>query len=288
MGVKTIEGNTSAAKGLIANGGGVAAKEYANSYSKIAVIFRPKYKSEEEAKKVIATAKSFVGYLEKKSNSKLNDFTANAGYNNYNMFAPHAKSATGNSVYQNGVAWCDIFVDDVMIRALGVDRAKKLLGGWSVYTPTSANYLANAGAVKVTAENAKFGDIIFFKNSSRICHTGFVTNGYAETPATNKFSYSQKQFVNDICKALGVQSAQAAYNKTITLSEKKNPKHILVLYVQSRLKDLGYYTGTPDRDFGKLTTKAVNAYQSKVLRYKVTDGELTKKGLMWKTLLGLT
>lgn len=203
------------------------------------------------------------------------------------MFAPHAKEATGSSVYQNGVAWCDIFVDDVFIRALGTSRAKTLLGGWSAYTPTSANYLSNAGAEKVSASNARFGDIIFFKNSSRICHTGIVTNGYEETPATNKFIYSQKQFVNDICKALNVKSVDLAFLKTVTVSEKKNPNHILVLYLQSRLKDLGYYTGTPDREFGPLTTKAVNAYQTQVLKYKYPDGEVTARGKMWKTLLGL-
>lgn len=286
MGVKTIEGNTSASKGLIANGGGVAAKEYANTYSKIAVIFRPPYKDEEEAKKVVKVARSYIGYLEKKTNAKLNDFTANAGYNNFNMFAPHAKSATGCSVYVNGVAWCDIFVDDMFIRAYGASRAKYLLGGYSVYTPDSANLLSKI-AKKVSPAEARFGDVIFFKNSTRICHTGIVTNGYEETPATNKFTYSQEQFVSDVCKALGVKSADAAFNKTITLSAKKNSNHILVLYLQSRLKDLGYYTGTPDREFGNLTTKAVNAYQTKVLKYKTTDGEVTKKGKMWKSLLGI-
>lgn len=287
MSVKTIEGNTSAAKGLIANGGGVSEKEYTNGYSKIAVILRPKY-ALGEAASVIKEAKKYVGYLEKRSNLNLTNFTANAGYNNYNMFAPHAKAATGDSVYQNGVAWCDIFVDDVMIRALGAKRAKQLLGGWSAYTPTSANYLIKAGAQKVSAAEAQYGDIIFFKNSQRICHTGFVTNGYKVSSATDKnFSYPKEQFVSDVCKALNVKDANAAWNKAVTLSEKKNSKHILVLYVQMLLKEFGYYTGTPDRDFGPLTTKAVNEYQKKVLGYKTVDGEITKKGKMWKTLLGV-
>ena len=286
MSVQTIEGNTSSGKGLIANGGGVFAKSYSDSYSKIAAIYRPKYKAG-EADKVIAEAKKYIGYLEKKSNSQLENFTGNAGYGNFNMFAPHAKAVTGASVYQNAVAWCDIFVDDVIIRALGIARAKEILGGWSAYTPTSANYLRQNGSKKVEVTDAKYGDIIFFKNSARICHTGFVTNGYTEKPATNKFTYTQAQFIEEVCKALNVKTASAALNKTLTLSEKKNPKHILVLYVQKRLKDLGYYTGTPDREFGKLTTKAVNAYQSNVLKYKNPDGEITKRSTMWKSLLGL-
>ena len=287
MPIKTIEGNTSAVKGLIANGGGVAEKEYTNNYSKIAGIYHPKYDLG-EASKVVAMAKKYVGYLEKKSNSQLENFTANAGTKNYNMFAPHAKAATGSSVYQNGVAWCDIFVDDMFIRALGKARAKQLLGDWSAYTPTSEKLIVKAGAVKVPASEACYGDVIFFKNSLRTCHVGIVTNGYKVAAATDKnFKYGQTQFVSDVCTALKATNASNALSKSVTLSEKKNSKHILVLYLQMRLKDLGYYEGTPDREFGPLTTKAVNEYQKKVLLYKTVDGEVTKKGKMWKTLLGI-
>lgn len=288
MSIKTIEGNTSSTKGLIANGGCTAEKEYANNYSKIAVIYRPKYKVG-EAQKLVAVAKKYVGYLEKRSNFNLENFTANAGYNNFNMFAPHAKKATGSSIYQNGVKWCDIFVDDMFIRAFGATRAKELLGDWSAYTPTSSNYLKATGAKIVSPSEAIYGDVIFFKNSSKICHTGIVTTGYRVASATDKnFAYSQKQLVTDVCKALKAANVNKALSKTVTLSEKKNSKHILVLYVQNRLKDLGYYTGTPDRDFGPLTTKAVNEYQKKVLGYKNVDGEITKKAKMWKSLLGIS
>lgn len=287
MSVNTIEGNTSSQKGLIANGGCVAEKSYSNTYNRIAIILRPKYKND-EAYKVISTAKKYRGYLEKKSNSLLESFTSNAGANNYNMFAPHAKSATGSSIYQNGVAWCDIFVDDMFIRALGASRAKQLLGGWSAYTPSSAELLRRAGAKSVPPSEATFGDVIFFKNSTRICHTGLVTNGYNIEPATNdNYKYSQNDFIKEVCGYLGVKDAQSAFSKTVTLSATKNPKHTLVLYVQKRLKDLGYYKGVPDRDFGPLTTDAVNQYQSKVLRYKNTDGEITKRGNMWRSLLGI-
>lgn len=286
MSVFTIEGNTSNSQGLVANGGCVAQKSYEDNYGRIAVIYRPTYIND-EAHRVIKEAKKYVGYLEKKSNFQLENFSANAGSKNYNMFAPHAKKATGSSVYVNGQAWCDMFVDDVMIRALGVDRARALLGGWSAYTPTSANYLKKVATV-VKPEQARFGDILFFKNSTRICHTGFVTNGFKETPANDyHFSYTHEEFIADVCKALKVSNATKALAKTVTLSEKTNSKHILVLYVQQRLKDLGYYKGTPDRDFGPKTTEAVNFYQKLVLGYKKQDGEITKKSRMWQTLLGL-
>lgn len=168
--IYTVGGNTGAGNTLIANGGGVAKKSYADTYSKIAHIWRPKYE-EGEALKVAQEALKYVGYLEKKSNANLESFTANAGSGNYNMFAPHAKSATGSGVYVNGVAWCDIFADDMFIRALGAKRAKALLGGWSAYTPTSSDYLRKAGAKEVTdRKKAQYGDVVFFKNASRICH----------------------------------------------------------------------------------------------------------------------
>lgn len=285
--LKTVEGNTGSSKGLVANGGCVAQKDYSSSYSRIAVIYRPKYLIG-EADKVVAEALKYVGYLEKKSNKSLEDFKANAGSNNYNMFAPHAKGETGSSVYQNGVAWCDIFVDDMFIRAFGAKRAKVLLGDWSAYTPTSAAFLQRAGAEVISPAMAKYGDIIFFKNSSRICHVGIITNYYSNPAKDNdKLIYSHDEFVADVCKTLKVSNAKKAWSKTITLSEKYNNTNILVLYVQKRLQDLGYYKGIPDREFGPLTIEAVNAYQKKVLGYKNPDGEITRKGFMWKTLLGL-
>jgi len=283
--IKTIEGNTSSTKGLVANGGCVAEKSYVNNHSKIAVIFRPKYKDTVEARKLVKTAKKYVGYCEKKSNSFLDHFTKNAGSKNWNMFAPHAKEATGSSVYANGVYWCDIFVDDMFIRAFGVARAKELLGGWSAYTPDSANKLAKVGAAKVLRDDVKCGDIIFFKNSVRICHIGIITNGYVETPASEEFDYRYEDFKEEVCGILNVRTAAQAFNKTITLSAKKNSNDILVLPVQKRLKALGFYSGVPDREFGPLTTTAVNKYQKDILKYKNCDGELTKKGKMWKTLL---
>ena len=288
--IYTVGGNTSGGSTLVANGGSVAKKSYPSSYPRIACIWRPKYKSG-EALKVAQEALKYVGYLEKKSNSKLTNFTANAGYNNFNMFAPHAYKATGSGVYVNGVAWCDIFEDDILIRALGVKRALELLGGWSAYTPTSSQFLESAGAKEITDfSTSKYGDIIFFKDSSGICHveivvTGVVGEGSLTAPAST--SYTQKDFINDVCKILGVKTAKKALNKTVTLSRKINSTHALVLPVQKYLKALGYYTKVCDRDFGAGTEEAVNAYQKGILKYTAVDGEITAKKNMWKSMLGL-
>lgn len=123
------------------------------------------------ASKVIAIAEAEVGYLEKKSNSNLDSKTANAGSNNFTKYSRDLVKWVG-SPYAQGVAWCDIFVDHCFIKAFGLTEAKKLIGGWSAYTPTSAQYYKNMG--RWHTSKPQVGDQIFFKNSTRICHTGIV------------------------------------------------------------------------------------------------------------------
>lgn len=119
---------------------------------------------------VLAVAAKYVGYLEKKSAKYLDDMTKNAGYNNYTKFARDYKTHTGLNL--QGQPWCDMFVDECMIEAYGLEKAKEMLGGFSAYTPTSANMYKAVG--RWTTGTPKPGYQIFFKNSSRICHTGFV------------------------------------------------------------------------------------------------------------------
>lgn len=253
--IYTVGGNTSGGSTLVANGGCVAQKSYPSTYQKISKIWRPKYKSD-EAKKVVKTALSFVGYMEKKTCSQLEDFKSNAGYGNFNMFAPHAMAATGSGVYVNGVAWCDIFVDDMFIRALGVERAKQLLGGWSAYTPTSSNYLKSAGAnLIVDFSAATYGDIIFFKDSNGgICHVEIVTSNFS---ADNKDTGTSPL----LCVALP------------TL--KNGTTGTQVKYLQANLSKLGFKGKdkkilVTDGDFGKNTLYALKKFQKK---YKlIVDG----------------
>lgn len=123
-------------------------------------------------KKLISTASSEIGYKEKASNKNLDDKTANAGKGNFTKYARDLVNLIG-SPYSQGAAWCDMFVDWCFIQTFGKDNAKKMLGGWSAYTPTSANFYKNAGRF---FKSPKIGDQIFFKNSERINHTGIVVN----------------------------------------------------------------------------------------------------------------
>lgn len=116
-----------------------------------------------DVNKLIQVATNEVGYLEKKSNKNLNDKTANAGSANWTKYGAYFGI--------NPAAWCDMFFDWCMVQAYGREAAKKLLGGFSAYTPTSANYYKNMGRWSNTPQ---IGAQIFFKNSTRICHTGLV------------------------------------------------------------------------------------------------------------------
>ena len=118
--------------------------------------------------KLLAIARAEVGYLEKKTNSNLDGKTGNAGEKNYTKYA--------RDIYPSlqGQAWCDMFVDWCFVRAFGVVDAKQLLcGGFSAYTPTSAQYYKNRRQYHKSGPEP--GDQIFFRNASRICHTGIVS-----------------------------------------------------------------------------------------------------------------
>ena len=53
-----------------------------------------------------------VGYLEKASNSQLESKTANAGYNNYTIFAKWYKEYFGEDFQAQ--PWCAMFVSDMI------------------------------------------------------------------------------------------------------------------------------------------------------------------------------
>jgi hypothetical protein len=137
------------------------------------------------AAKVIAEAESWDGYCEKKNASNLGDKTdagkiVNAGDNNYTIFGKHLLDVTGaKDVYGINYQWCDQFCDDTLLRVCineygtleGTKKCYAMLGGWSAYTPTSAGYYQKKGRWSKTP---KVGAQIFFKNSTRIHHTGWV------------------------------------------------------------------------------------------------------------------
>ena len=136
-----------------------------------------------EIDKILEVAENELGYLEKKSNKDLDSKTGNAGSNNYTKYGRDLKKwySDYGDTYGVDYQWCDQFVDWCFTVAFGRERAMQLLGGPSAYTPTSAGYFKKMGKYD---RKPKKGDVVFFRNSERICHTGIVYNVSGETVYT--------------------------------------------------------------------------------------------------------
>lgn len=135
--------------------------------------------------KLIATAEAELGYREKRSNSELDDKTANAGSGNYTRYARDL-DAIGwfyNGPKQ-GFAWCDVFVDWCFVKAFGLENALRLLhqptqscGAGCTY---SLEYFRRVGAFYGSPQ---VGDQIFFGAVGDSSHTGIVV-GISDTTVT--------------------------------------------------------------------------------------------------------
>lgn len=128
--------------------------------------------------RVIATAKSQVGYLEKASNSQLDSNTANAGRNNWTKYARDLDRLGVYNFPKNGYAWCDMFVDWCFVTTFGVELAWKMtnqpMGGCGAGCTYSAQYYRNMG--RFHKSNPQPGDQIFFSEDGGATsyHTGLV------------------------------------------------------------------------------------------------------------------
>ncbi len=118
--------------------------------------------------KVLSIAEAEKGYLEKKNSQSLDDKTVNAGDKNYTKYW---RDLNDN---MQGEPWCQAFVNWCFMKAYGKAVALRLLNMsvWSYYTPTAAGYFKNKNQWHTSAPKA--GDIIFFKNSTRIHHVGII------------------------------------------------------------------------------------------------------------------
>lgn len=119
-----------------------------------------------------------VGYLEKSKAAYqadpnvLYDKTAGAGSDNYTKYGKEMHDIYP-SVMDFPAYWCDAFTDWCAYKAYGISTAKSLLGGnFDDYTVSSAQMYKNHNAWYT--KDPLPGDQIFFKNDTRICHTGWV------------------------------------------------------------------------------------------------------------------
>lgn len=133
--------------------------------------------AEYTAARLIAIAKAEIGYLEKASNSQLDDKKANAGSNNYTKYARDLYKAGYYNGNKNGFAWCDIFVDWCFYKLCGDSRARAenltcTTGDLGAGCEYSMRYYKEANRLYKSPQP---GDQIFFGTSSKeVAHTGIV------------------------------------------------------------------------------------------------------------------
>lgn len=123
--------------------------------------------------KIIELATKYIGYKEKKDLKSLSSFNDNIGNNNYTIFAEILKNNTEINV--QGQPWCDTFIKAIFIECFGAEATKKMLYGLSVWTPTSYNNFKKNNSIREHI-TPQIGDIIFFKSTKRIYHTGLVVD----------------------------------------------------------------------------------------------------------------
>lgn len=139
--------------------------------------------------------------------------------------------------------------------------------------------------------DCKSGQNVYDENGT-VIYSGGNASGTGQDS-----SYTQKQFILDVQKATGSNpdgiAGTETLNHTVTVSRNVNKYHQVVTPLERRMKALGYYNGAVEADqgasphFGKGMESAVISYQKNVLHYKTTDGEITAKKKMWKSLLGM-
>lgn len=118
--------------------------------------------------------------------------------------------------------------------------------------------------------------------------TGGSAPAPTPTPEPTPVVYTQKDFIKEVQKALGVTvdgiAGPKTLDATVTVSMKINNRHAVVKPIQKYLNSLGYNVGTADGVAGSLFDKGLKAFQKD--NGCAVDGEATAKKLTWQTLLG--
>lgn len=123
------------------------------------------------------------GYLEKKSNSYLDDFKKNAGYNNYTKFARDVNS-WGQPGCQ-GQPWCAEYQFWKLVKVIGITNALKIMGGGFYNCQSVKNWAKKQGTWHTTP---KLGALPIFRNGSHIGDIQSLTSSKINTNEGNTSS----------------------------------------------------------------------------------------------------
>lgn len=125
-----------------------------------------------------------------------------------------------------------------------------------------------------------------------------VSYAATKTSVSDAKNYSQKDFVNDVRKCLGLgntSSRAKVLSKTYAVGVSKNRYGSVITPIERRMKALGLYKGSIEVDkskspiFGPKLEAAVMAYQKKYVFHdqpSKADGSMNAHETTWKHMLG--
>ncbi len=127
---------------------------------------------------VIATAQKWLGYVEKQSATQLENLTANAGRNNYTIFASQYAAFWKKDLQAQ--PWCAVFVSVVLRQACQAE----IVPHFASCTVGINNFKKGIGGKWITS-NPQRGDLIFFSDKTGApAHVGFVMDVSGRTITT--------------------------------------------------------------------------------------------------------
>lgn len=122
-------------------------------------------------------------YLEKKSNAYLDDFTKNAGSNNYTKFARDVNN--WNQPGCQGQPWCAVYQFWKLVTVLGLTKALQIMGGGFYNCQSVTRHAKQKGTWHSTP---KKGALIIFRNGSHIGSVNSYDTTYVYTNEGNTSS----------------------------------------------------------------------------------------------------
>lgn len=167
-----------------------------------------------------------------------------------------------------------------------------------------ARYGENNGKMKLKYKPVVRHTLDGWQYSSRLRLDGIVgdvdiNEWYVEQEAadcmTEITEYDQQQFIQEMAVALGLHSGateKQVLSETVSISTKTNRYHACVTAMERYMKQLGFYNGRIEADYGEKPNfgmgmaKATTMYQSAVVGLKKPDAVWTSRNKSYAAALG--
>lgn len=135
-------------------------------------------------------------------------------------------------VRNNGYSWCNVFIDWCFVQALGLDRAKELLIGWSAGCTQDYNWFKEKRQI---VKDPQRGDLVFFGNTAHIGIIEDVRDGKIYTIEGNT-SNKAELVTNGGCVARKSYSINSKYIHSFARPKYKMPN----LQIKAHIQDYGW------------------------------------------------